>query len=127
MSKVAVENIICTHCGKESKVNKYQSINSLLNPELREKLLNNDLTDITCECGKIMRLRYPIIYHKMELEKSIIIQYTQLDIEEAKKDYEEARAFIKKLFPIPSQEEEDVFEAYNDWDKFIERVREIGE
>ena len=126
MSKISVENIKCCNCEREIKVKKYDSINELFDPKLKDKLLRNELTDITCECGAILRLRYPILYHKMDLNKSIMIQYTPDNVEGIKEEYYKARAFMEKIYPSPFSRDKDVYEVYDDWDKFLERVKEIG-
>lgn len=129
MSKVSVASVKCKTCGKEHKVNIYHSINVFLDHELKDKLLKGELTDIPCTCGLILPLRYPILYHKMGFQSSTMIHFTQLDIEEVKKQHEMAKSFMegclpKSHFGISGSDE--IIEAYNDWDEFIKRIKEIG-
>jgi hypothetical protein len=129
MSKVSVGTVKCVTCGKEHKVNIYHSINVSLDHDLKEKLISGELTDISCSCGLTLPLRYPILYHKMGFT-DIMIHYTQLDIEEVKKQHEEAKLFmgkyIKNPFGSAIMKTEEIIEVYDDWDVFIARIKEIG-
>jgi len=75
----------------------------------------------------------------MGLINSVMIQYTPFDIEEAKKQHELAKNFmancftnspfhvsLKETIKMDGTNTEDVFEVYNDWNEFIERIKEIG-
>lgn len=129
MSAVSVGTVKCCTCGREHKVNIYNSINVTLDHELKDKLISGELTDILCGCGLTLPLRYPILYHKMGFT-DVMIHYTQLDIEEVRRQHEEARRFMDTHFKSPFGsaiiKTEEVFEVYNDWDEFINRIKEIG-
>lgn len=129
MSKISVKKIKCPKCGKELKVKVYESINVSLHPELKDKLLSGELTDIHCSCGYTLLLRYPILYHKMGFT-DIMIYYTSLDIEEVKRQNEELKKLLMKPIngSLNSQiiKTEEIFEVYADWDDFIKRIKEIG-
>lgn len=136
MSKVSVEKIKCPKCGKELQANIYDSINVNLNPELKDKLLNNELTNVHCDCGQSITLIYPILYHKMGI-RSVMIEYTKSSIEVAMMHHQLVKQFceinlpksgfqFKEIFSKKGIDTDDVFEVYNDWTKFIDRIREIG-
>lgn len=128
MSKVYSETINCPKCNKELNVNIYSSINVNFDSELKDKLLNGELTNVPCDCGLVISLNYPILYHKIGC-KDVMIQYTNSDIETTKRKYEEARKFINTSFINPfglSLKQEEIFEIYNNWGEFTKRIKEIG-
>lgn len=66
MTMFREETINCPGCGAEQPFLTYPSVNAQLNPELREKILNLTLWDMTCrECGENVAMYYNLLYHDM--------------------------------------------------------------
>ena len=84
MSKISEETIKCPKCGKESKFVMWSSINTVLNPEMKKKVLTGEIFKFKCnKCGCEARINYSSLYHQME--DRIMIYYVQ-----DKEDYESA-------------------------------------
>ncbi|WP_343019466.1 MULTISPECIES: CpXC domain-containing protein [Blautia] len=67
MSKYHIEKITCPSCHHDGNFEVWDSINTVLDPEMKEKLLNQSIFLYTCpNCGETFRLNYPILYHQME-------------------------------------------------------------
>lgn len=84
MSKISEETIKCPKCGKESKFVMWSSINTVLNPEMKKKVLTGEIFKFKCnKCGCEARINYSSLYHQME--DRIMIYYVQDE-----EDYESA-------------------------------------
>jgi hypothetical protein len=58
--------IACSHCKTEQPFAMWESLNVTLHPELKDKLLANELTLFTCNhCGWSGQVVYPFLYHDM--------------------------------------------------------------
>jgi len=67
MSKHHIEKVTCPSCHHEGDFEVWDSINTVLDPEMKEKVLNQSIFLYTCSnCGEIFRLNYPTLYHQME-------------------------------------------------------------
>lgn len=67
MSDKIREPIECPFCGREGESEAWSSVNVTLNPELREKVLNNEIFMHTCpHCGKVFGVRQQLVYHDMD-------------------------------------------------------------
>ena len=67
MSKHHMEKITCPSCHHEGDFEVWDSINTVLDPEMKEKVLNQSIFLYTCpNCGETFRLNYPTLYHPME-------------------------------------------------------------
>ena len=67
MSKHHMEKITCPSCHHEGDFEVWDSINTVLDPEMKEKVLNQSIFLYTCpNCGETFRLNYPTLYHQME-------------------------------------------------------------
>lgn len=74
MSRFRKENITCPKCGKESEFIVWESINTMLDPKLKDQLMSGELLCFTCsDCGYKLRIDYSLLYHQMEDE--IMIYY----------------------------------------------------
>ena len=57
----------CMHCNNAQNFTVYPSVNVSLNPELRQKVLDHDLTVFTCAaCGEMTNVEYSFVYHDMD-------------------------------------------------------------
>ena len=67
MSECSKEQIKCPRCHYDSPMTVWDSINSDLNPELKEKLLDGELYHWKCEvCGLELDVPFGTLYHDME-------------------------------------------------------------
>ena len=67
MSRRSEVTVICEKCRKEFNVEKYDSINATLDPELRNKFITNEIYLFKCpHCGNMHYKPYPVLYHDME-------------------------------------------------------------
>lgn len=61
------QEVTCPECGKVHKVIVYERIMAHSQPELKKKLLTNELFKFTCEdCQTTMPLIYPCLYQDMD-------------------------------------------------------------
>lgn len=58
--------VSCPACGKEGHYDHYSSANVTLNPDLKERILNNSLFTFECEhCGESALVETSCLYHDM--------------------------------------------------------------
>lgn len=75
-----IPNFKCPKCGKEFEITVYESINTSLNPELREKVLDGSIFNFKCpHCGEVHNLPYPFLYHDMK-NQTMIYQNDYADL-----------------------------------------------
>lgn len=88
MSLENKEIIKCPECGKEKDFIVWQSLNTDLNPEAKEQLLNGTLFGFKCaDCGYESNVTYPMLYH--DISNCLMIYFVKEDeIEEIKKMFE---------------------------------------
>ena len=80
MSSCREEIVTCPHCGQESKYRLWNSVNTALNPELKQKILSKELFLFQCpECGEKMIVDYGMLYH--QTEDKLMIYYVTDDNE----------------------------------------------
>ena len=66
MSQVRNETIICPHCQTESQFEIWSSVNVDIDPELKEKVLSEELFLFRCpNCGEVTGIPYGTVYHDM--------------------------------------------------------------
>lgn len=93
MSKHSIEKVNCPKCGKESEFMVWDSINTMLDPELKEKVRSRDGLSFKCPvCGAVADADYGFLYHQMEDQMMIYYVHGQ---EEADKVYEMFRGDSK--------------------------------
>lgn len=67
MSKSKYIDIECDCCHNSFSFKIYHSVNTMLNPELRLKVLTDSIGKFQCpHCGNIGVVRYDMLYHQME-------------------------------------------------------------
>ena len=78
MSMERNEIITCPKCGKESEFTIWQSINTMLDPEMKSAVRDKSAFQFKCpHCGHTACVDYPFLYHQME--DQIMIHYTASD------------------------------------------------
>lgn len=71
--------VTCPRCNSINDVLIWETINSQLNPEAKEKLLSHDINKLKCiKCGFEAMLRVPLLYHDM-VEK-YMVQFFPFDM-----------------------------------------------
>lgn len=81
MSQSAMQEITCPKCGKKTSFLVWDSINTMENPEMKEKVRNDEAFRFHCsECGASALLNYNFLYHQQE-DKVLI--YVSADGEDA--------------------------------------------
>lgn len=85
MSRHHIEKVTCPSCHHEGDFELWDSINTALEPEMKEKVLNQSIFLYTCpSCGETFRLNYSTLYHQME---DLVMIYLVPE-SEVKKTYE---------------------------------------
>ena len=80
MSKYHEEKIICPSCGKEGEFLVWDSINTVLNPEMKEKVRNRSAFVFTCpHCQQSAEVQYDFLYHQME-DNLMIYQVNEKEV-----------------------------------------------
>lgn len=81
MSQSAMQEITCPKCGKKTSFLVWDSINTMEDPEMKEKVRNDEAFRFHCpECGASALLNYNFLYHQQE-DKVLI--YVSADGEDA--------------------------------------------
>ena len=66
MSRHHIEKVTCPSCHHEGDFELWDSINTALDPEMKEKVLNQSIFLYTCpSCGETFRLNYSTLYHQI--------------------------------------------------------------
>lgn len=78
MSKHRDETITCPKCGKQATFTIWQSVNTDIDPEMRDAVKNLSIFRFTCpNCGYTAHVNYDFLYHQMR--DKIMIQYAESD------------------------------------------------
>lgn len=76
MSLQRSEKITCPGCGEEHDFEMWNSLNTMLDPDMKEKLLSKEMFQFICpNCGYTANVDYGFLYHQME--DRIMIYYIQ--------------------------------------------------
>lgn len=80
MSKFHNEPIQCPKCGEHGTFQLWETVNADLNPELREKIFNEELFLWECpKCGAKVFIPYGTIYHDMSHKFMLFYQHEEMD------------------------------------------------
>ena len=123
MSHKRTHEIACPFCGREQRVDLWDSICADEQPELREALLLNRVNRVECAgCGKSFRIDKPLVYR--DGRRNIFIHFDPLiggrtlaDVEES---FRQAPAELNGLLPAdvaPLQ-----VHLVVEWSELIERI-----
>ncbi len=78
MSKERIETITCPTCGKRSEFTIWESINTMIDPQMKAAVRDLSAFQFTCpKCGDTAQIDYGFLYHQME--DKIMIQYAPTD------------------------------------------------
>ena len=132
MSRHHIEKVTCPSCHHEGDFELWDSINTALNPEMKEKVLNQSIFLYTCpSCGETFCLNYSTLYHQME---DLVMIYLVPE-SEVEKTYEmfygenalanfRAEKYLNRIVTSANQliEKIKIFDAGKD-DRIIELVK----
>ena len=132
MSRHHIEKVTCPSCHHEEDFELWDSINTALDPEMKEKVLNQSIFLYTCpSCGKTFRLDYSTLYHQMEdlimiylvSESEVEKTYEMFYEENALADYRTEK-YLNRIVTSANQliEKIKIFDAGKD-DRIIELVK----
>ena len=80
MSQVRKETVECMHCHAEGQFDYWASVNVDLDPELREKVFNEELFLFHCpKCGKVPGMPAGTLYHDMKHEFMLFFEFFKPD------------------------------------------------
>ena len=83
MSQKSIKKITCPDCGQEADFTVWRSINTMLDPEMKEKVRTREAFSFRCpECGKVVNIDYGFLYHQMEDEMMIYYVSGEEDVEQ---------------------------------------------
>lgn len=134
MSKHHTEEVICPACHHKGNFEIWDSINTVLDPEMKEKVLNQSIFSYTCpNCGETFQLVYSTLYHQME-DLIMIYLVSESEVEKTKELFcrnetlfdLSADKYLKRIVTSPNQliEKIQIFDAGKD-DRIIELVKLI--
>lgn len=67
MSKHHIEHITCPKCGNPSDFLLWESVNTVLDPDMKARVRSGDAFQFTClHCGHRANVDYAMLYHQME-------------------------------------------------------------
>ena len=129
---IHMKKVTCPSCHYEGNFELWDSINTALDPEMKEKVLNQSIFLYTCpNCGETFRINYPILYHQME---DLIMIYLVPE-SEVEKTYEmfygenalfdfRTEKYLSRIVTSPNQlvEKIQIFDAGKD-DRIMELVK----
>ena len=132
MSRHHIEKVTCPSCHHEGDFELWDSINTALDPEIKEQVLNQSIFLYTCpSCGETFCLNYSTLYHQME---DLVMIYLVPE-SEVKKTYEmfygenalfdfRIEKYLARIVTSPNQlvEKIQIFDAGKD-DRIIELVK----
>jgi len=86
MSEMRIEKLSCPECGAEGKINLWNSVNVDLNPELRDKIFDNEFFLWECPfCGHKTYIPQSFIYHDMSHKFMLFFEFFDEDVTDEEK------------------------------------------
>lgn len=83
MSRKTTVEVICPACSRRHNVSIWQSINTTLDPEMKQAVRDRSAFLFTCpDCGKQTYLSYSFLYHQMEDRILIYLADNEEDAED---------------------------------------------
>jgi len=106
MSKLSRELIACPKCKEKSEVTMWESINTVISPEVVKQVHDHTAFRFVCpHCGFEADLNYSLLYHMMD--KKVMIFYATSE--------EDAESFARSIFSCIDVEDftmRDLYEKY---------------
>lgn len=121
MSKVTLHEVTCPKCGKNQRIERYDSINDY-HRELFPKIVDKTIFDYQCEeCKETVHDPYPLLFHMMGIQ-DIQIGYRIQPIRFSAELFNPLMKMMKEALESSGQESRDITESYDDEDEFAYRV-----
>jgi len=80
MSLKHKSEITCPKCSDRQKFHTWASINTSVNPDLKQKLLDGELTAFICKnCGFQSLVEYDTLYHDIKNQRAFWLKYPEQD------------------------------------------------
>lgn len=80
MTKIIRGSAVCNNCESEYTVDAYASVNTNLDPMLKEKILEDTLFKTICnKCGSTNYIAYDLLYHDMDNKTMIFLRLPTQD------------------------------------------------
>ncbi|MDO4459718.1 MAG: CpXC domain-containing protein [Clostridia bacterium] len=90
MSLEKKEMMECPYCKKLGEFTKWESINTVLNPDAKAALISGELFAFKCpHCEKVSPVSYELLYHDMPKQLMIHFVMSEKSAEEAMKSFKE--------------------------------------
>ena len=91
MSGKQVQKIKCPKCGEEHEFTTYSSVNTAVDPELKDQIVSGALFRTVCpQCGQEIDVIYPCLYHQMEERRMIYYAPGEEAVREAQQAFSES-------------------------------------
>lgn len=104
MSQHSVKKINCPICGQVLDFTVWKTINTVSNPEMKEKVRTREAFTLRCpECGEMINLDYGFLYFQMEDEMMIYYASDQKETENVYKMFRENGKAAKRLKELQSK------------------------
>ncbi|MBQ1321303.1 MAG: CpXC domain-containing protein, partial [Solobacterium sp.] len=95
MSQTATVTITCPKCGKNHPFEIWDSVNTTLDPDMKEKVASGEIFRFTCpSCGAETQVNYNLLYHQMD--DRIMIQFARM--KELQKSTKRSSAALQRLW-----------------------------
>ncbi len=90
MSMEYTIRVTCPDCGTEGDFVIWKSLNTMKDPEAKQKLITGELFRFKCpKCGSVSNVVYPILYHQMEDQIMIKLVTPDEDVEESTRVFDD--------------------------------------
>lgn len=89
MSMEREVKITCPECGTEGDFTLWQSVNTQLDPEAKQKVLSGELFQFKCpKCGSVTNVNYDLLYHQMDDQLMIQVASTDEELRVASESFD---------------------------------------
>lgn len=120
MSKNHKTNIKCPKCGTVSSFTIWDSINTKIDPEMKDAVLNRSAFLFTCpNCGAKTYTNYSFLYHQMEDQIMIQLALTDKEAEDVNKLIHDDASDMIKTF----KEDDYLLRIVRSQEELIEKIR----
>ncbi len=101
MSQQKTYNIRCPQCQQDQDVQLYEAVNVQHSPELKQRLMANQLNTVTCgQCGLTFRVDKPLLYHDPAKRFMIYqIPVSGKSAEEGERQFTDSLGQLSSLMP----------------------------
>lgn len=120
MSRCSMEKITCPKCGCEADFTIWSSINTVLDPDMFEKVRTGEAFAFTCpECGNVADVDYGFLYHQMDARMMI---YYVPEPSEVEKAYDMFRGDNKITGMFKEEQENYLYRIVRTKNELIEKL-----